>query len=79
MPVMHDAAAAIPVSRMGVPREERGHFGLDRLGKQAPLNTIRGFESGRRNPSGVTGAAIKQTLEQAGIGFLDGDGVRIKR
>jgi hypothetical protein len=41
--------------------------------------TIRGFESGRRNPLGVTRAAIKQALEQAGIEFLDGDGVRIKR
>ena len=43
------------------------------------LKTIRGFESGRRNPLGVTRAAIKQALEQAGIEFLDGDGVRIKR
>jgi transcriptional regulator with XRE-family HTH domain len=37
------------------------------------LKTIRGFESGRRNPLGVTRAAIKQALEQAGIEFLDGD------
>ena len=44
------------------------------------LKTVRGFESGRRNPLGVTRrAAIKQALEQAGIEFLDGDGVRIKR
>jgi len=43
------------------------------------LKTIRGFESGRRKPLGITRAAIKQALEQAGIEFLDGDGVKIKR
>ena len=43
------------------------------------LKTIRGFESGRRNPLGGTRAAIKQALEQAGIEFLDGDGVRTKK
>jgi len=30
------------------------------------LKTIRGFESGLRNPLGVTRAAIKQAQEQAG-------------
>jgi transcriptional regulator with XRE-family HTH domain len=41
------------------------------------LKTIRGFESGRRKPLGVTRAAIKQALEQAGIEFLDG--VRMRK
>ena len=43
------------------------------------LKTIRGFENERRKPLGVTRAAIKQALEQAGIEFLDGDGVRMKK
>jgi len=41
--------------------------------------TIRGFESGRRNPLGGTRAAIKQALEQAGIEFLDGNVMRTKK
>ena len=51
----------------------------DKLAVKTAAKTIRGFESGRRNPLGVTRAAIKQALEQAGIEFLDGDGVQIKR
>jgi len=43
------------------------------------LKTIRGFENERRKPLGVTRAAIKQALEQAGIEFLDGDGVRMRK
>ena len=40
------------------------------------VKTIRDFETGRRKPHGLSRAAIKQALEQAGIEFLDGDGVR---
>ena len=43
------------------------------------LKTIRGFESRRRKPLGVTRAAIKQALEQAGIEFLNDDGLRLKK
>jgi hypothetical protein len=35
MPVTHDAAAAIFRLEIGMLGEERGHFGLDGLGKQA--------------------------------------------
>jgi hypothetical protein len=45
---------------------------------QARGEDRRGFESGRRNPLGVTRSAIKQALEQAGIEFLDGGGVKIR-
>ena len=53
-------------------RQARGKTGV-------ALKTIRGFENSRRKPLGVTRSAIKQALEQAGIEFLDGDGVKIKR
>jgi DNA-binding transcriptional regulator YiaG len=43
------------------------------------VKTIRNFETGRRKPHGLSRSAIRQALEQAGIEFLDGDGVRIKR
>ncbi len=43
------------------------------------LKTIRAFENERTKPLGVTRAAIKQALEKAGIEFLDGDGLRLKK
>jgi DNA-binding XRE family transcriptional regulator len=43
------------------------------------LKTVRAFETGRTKPLGVTRAAIKQALEKAGVEFLDGDGVRLRR
>jgi hypothetical protein len=43
------------------------------------VKTIRGFESGRRKPLGITRAAIRQALEQAGIEFLSNDGLRLKK
>lgn len=43
------------------------------------VKTIRSFEGERRKPLGVTRAAIKQALEQAGIEFLNGDGLRLKK
>ena len=43
------------------------------------VKTIRSFETGRRKPLGITRAAIKQALEQAGIEFLSNDGLRLKR
>jgi DNA-binding XRE family transcriptional regulator len=43
------------------------------------LKTVRAFETGRTKPLGVTRAAIKQALEKAGVEFLDGDGVRLKK
>jgi hypothetical protein len=39
----------------------------------------RAFETGRTKPLGVTRAAIKQALEKAGVEFLDGDGVRLRK
>ena len=43
------------------------------------VKTIRSFESGRRKPLGITRAAIRQALEQAGIEFLSDDGLRLKK
>jgi DNA-binding XRE family transcriptional regulator len=43
------------------------------------LKTVRAFETGRTKPLGVTRAALKQALEKAGVEFLDGDGVRLRR
>ena len=43
------------------------------------LKTIRDFETGRRKPLAIVRAAIKQALEEAGIEFLNGDGLRVKR
>jgi DNA-binding XRE family transcriptional regulator len=43
------------------------------------LKTVRAFETGRTKPLGVTRAALKQALEKAGVEFLDGDGVRLRK
>ena len=43
------------------------------------VKTIRDFETGRRKPHGLSRGAIKQALEQAGIEFLDDDGLRLKK
>ena len=43
------------------------------------LKTVRDFETGRRKPLTIVRSSIKQALEQAGIEFLDDDGLRLKR
>lgn len=43
------------------------------------LKTVRAFETERTKPLGVTRAAIKQALEKAGVEFLNGDGVRLRK
>jgi DNA-binding XRE family transcriptional regulator len=43
------------------------------------LKTVRAFETGRTKPLGVTRAAIKQALEKAGVEFLNGEGVRLRK
>ena len=42
------------------------------------VKTIRDFESGKRQPHPLTLAAITQSFEQAGIEFLDNNGLRFK-
>ncbi|MGO8777398.1 MAG: helix-turn-helix domain-containing protein [Rhodomicrobium sp.] len=43
------------------------------------LKTVRDFETGRRKPLTIVRSSIKQALEQAGIEFLDSDGLRLKK
>jgi DNA-binding XRE family transcriptional regulator len=43
------------------------------------LRTIRDFENGRRGPLKIVRAAIQQAFEEAGVEFLDGEGLRLKR
>ncbi len=43
------------------------------------LKTVRDFETGRRKPLQIVRSSIKQALEQAGIEFLDSDGLRLKK
>ncbi len=43
------------------------------------LRTVRDFESGKRKPLAIVRSSIKQALEEAGIEFLDGDGLRLKK
>jgi DNA-binding XRE family transcriptional regulator len=43
------------------------------------LRTVRDFESGKRKPLTIVRSSIKQALEEAGIEFLDGDGLRLKK
>ena len=43
------------------------------------LRTIRDFENGRREPLKIVRAAIQQAFEEAGVEFLDGEGLRLKR
>lgn len=41
--------------------------------------TIRLFESGKRTPIPATLAAIRRALEDAGVEFLEDDGLRLRR
>ncbi len=43
------------------------------------LRTIRDFENSRREPLKIVRAAIRQAFEEAGVEFLDGEGLRLKR
>jgi DNA-binding XRE family transcriptional regulator len=43
------------------------------------LRTVRDFESGKRKPLTIVRSSIKQALEEAGIEFLDGEGLRLKK
>ncbi|QQP90444.1 helix-turn-helix transcriptional regulator [Skermanella sp. TT6] len=38
-------------------------------------STVRGFEAGQRDMQRATMAAIRRTLEGAGVSFLDADGI----
>jgi hypothetical protein len=69
------------LGRLGRAEGEPEYDDLEKLAVKTgvALKTIRGFENERRKPLGVTRAAIKQALEQAGIEFLDGDGARMRK
>jgi DNA-binding XRE family transcriptional regulator len=43
------------------------------------LRTIQDFENNRRTPLAIVRSSIKQALEQAGIEFLNGDGLRLRK
>jgi transcriptional regulator with XRE-family HTH domain len=53
----------------------------DDLAREAGVSviTIKGFESGKRDPQRSTLVVIQQAFERGGIEFLDGDGVRLRR
>jgi DNA-binding XRE family transcriptional regulator len=42
------------------------------------LRTIRDFENERRQPLKVVRSSIQQAFEQAGIEFLESEGLRLK-
>ncbi len=68
-------------------RAARGLMGWsqDRLAAAAKVgnSTVRDFEAGRRTPLPVSMAAIRTTLEAAGVIFVaadgEGPGVRLRR
>lgn len=43
------------------------------------LRTIRDFENERRQPLKVVRSSIQQAFEQAGIEFLESEGLRLKK
>ncbi len=43
------------------------------------LKTVQDFENGKRMPRNAMHIAIQQALEQAGIEFLDNDGLQYKK
>ncbi len=43
------------------------------------LRTVQDFENGRRTPLAIVRSSIRQAFEQAGIEFLDGDGLRLRK
>jgi DNA-binding XRE family transcriptional regulator len=43
------------------------------------LRTIRDFENERRQPLKVVRSSIQQAFEQAGIEFLESEGIRLKK
>ncbi len=53
----------------------------DELAKKVgvALRTIRDFENERRQPLKVVRSSIQQAFEQAGIEFLEHDGIMLKR
>ena len=68
------------------PAQCRGARGLldwtqaDLAGKVGvALRTVRDFENGKRRPLAIVRSSIKQALEEGGIEFLDGDGLRLKK
>ncbi len=42
------------------------------------LSTVRNFEAGRSNPIANNLSAIRRALEEGGVEFIDGDGVRLR-
>lgn len=50
----------------------------DELAKRSGVakRTVAGFEAGETRPMRMNWEAIRQTLEQLGVEFTDGDGVR---
>jgi transcriptional regulator with XRE-family HTH domain len=42
-------------------------------------STVMRFETGKVNPNRATLAAIRRALEDAGVEFLDDDGLRLRR
>ena len=57
------------------------HWKQEELASKAgvALKTLRDFENGRRKPLKVVRASIQQALEQAGVEFLDYDGLQFRR
>ncbi|MDX8495910.1 helix-turn-helix transcriptional regulator [Mesorhizobium sp. VK22B] len=68
------------------PEQSRGARGLldwsqGELGTAANLSesTIRDFEKGRRTPGINNLAAIRAALETAGVEFINGTGVKLRK
>ena len=43
------------------------------------LSTVREFEAGRRDPYDANMSAMRGALSGAGVEFLDGDGVKLRK